>query len=146
MTLADMATLTYDFLVLGRGAEVTFFGTEGAAELAFPMYTLCRRDPVKERVLGKWEAADEDPSWSMTARSTSSSSAAGQPASRAAGTVAEFYRGDFAKDYPGVPPEKRAGRPGRGGPGLLAMCKPNLRVRKRGAREARPSRSSPRRA
>src|SRR5215470_4730981 len=32
--------LTYDYLVFGLGAEVNFFGTEGAAEHAFPMYTL----------------------------------------------------------------------------------------------------------
>src|SRR5262245_39190201 len=37
---AELEPLTYDYLVLGLGAEVNFFGTEGAAEHAFPMYTL----------------------------------------------------------------------------------------------------------
>ena len=36
----ELAPMTYDFLVLGLGAEVNFFGTDGAAEHAFPMYTL----------------------------------------------------------------------------------------------------------
>ena len=36
----EIAPLTYDYLVLGLGAEVNFFGTEGAEEHAFPMYTL----------------------------------------------------------------------------------------------------------
>jgi NADH dehydrogenase len=30
----------YDYLVLGLGAEVNFFGVEGAADHAFPLYTL----------------------------------------------------------------------------------------------------------
>src|SRR4249919_2549177 len=40
-----LAPITYDYLVLALGAQVNFFGTEGAAEHAFPMYTL--RDAVK---------------------------------------------------------------------------------------------------
>ena len=35
-----MAAIDYDYLVLGIGAQVNFFGVEGAAEHAFPMYTL----------------------------------------------------------------------------------------------------------
>ena len=34
-----LAPITYEFLVLALGAEVNFFGTEGAAEHAFPMYS-----------------------------------------------------------------------------------------------------------
>ena len=36
---AEMAPLEYDYLVVAAGAEVTFFGTDGAAEHAFPMYS-----------------------------------------------------------------------------------------------------------
>ena len=35
--------IAYDYLVLALGAQVNFFGTEGAAEHAFPMYTLRER-------------------------------------------------------------------------------------------------------
>ena len=55
---AEMAPLEYDYLVLAVGAEVTFFGTEGAAEHAFPMYTLADAVRLKEHVLERWEAAD----------------------------------------------------------------------------------------
>src|SRR5690242_42152 len=54
--------LEFDFLVLGLGAEVNFFGVEGAAELAFPLYTLADAVRLKEHVLRAWEAADKDPS------------------------------------------------------------------------------------
>src|SRR5262245_51128967 len=41
----DGEGLDYDYLVLGLGAQVNFFGTDGAAEHAFPMYTL--KDAVR---------------------------------------------------------------------------------------------------
>ena len=63
-----MAPLTYDYLVLALGAEVNFFGTDGAAEHAFPMYTLPDAVRLKEHVLQKWEAADKDPASSRMAR------------------------------------------------------------------------------
>ena len=37
---ADMAPLQYDYLVVGLGAVVQFFGCNGAAENAFPLYTV----------------------------------------------------------------------------------------------------------
>ena len=54
--------ITYDYLVFGLGAEVNFFGTEGAAEHAFPMYTLPHAVRLKDHLLERWEAADRDPS------------------------------------------------------------------------------------
>ena len=59
---AEMAPLTYDYLVLALGAGVNFFGVEGAAEHAFPLYTLADAVRLKEHVLERWEAADRDPS------------------------------------------------------------------------------------
>ena len=58
---AKMAPLTYDYLVLALGATVNFFGTEGASEHGFPMYTLADAVRLKDHVLRKWEAADLDP-------------------------------------------------------------------------------------
>jgi len=58
---AEIAPLTYDYLVLGLGAEVNFFGTEGAAEHAFPMYTLPDALRLKNHVLRKWRDADREP-------------------------------------------------------------------------------------
>ena len=37
---AGMDPLGYDYLVLALGARVNFFGVQGTAEHAFPMYTL----------------------------------------------------------------------------------------------------------
>ena len=43
--------LTYDYLVLALGAEVNFFGVKGAAEHAFPLYTLADAVRLTEHVL-----------------------------------------------------------------------------------------------
>ncbi len=54
-----------------------------------------------------------------------------------AGALAELYRGDFARDYPGIPQEKARIVLVEAGAEIFAMFKPNLRdVRERGAREA----------
>ncbi len=46
-----MAPLAYDYLVLALGAKVNFFGVDGAAEHAFPMYTLADAVRLKEHLL-----------------------------------------------------------------------------------------------
>ena len=58
---AEMAPLSYDYLVIALGAEVNFFGAEGAVDHAFPMYTLPDAVRLKDHVLSRWEAADKDP-------------------------------------------------------------------------------------
>jgi len=137
VTLADMAPLTYDFLVLGLGAEVTFFGTEGAAEHAFPMYTLTDAIRLKEHVLGKWEAADKDPSLIEDGALNIVVVGGGPTGVESAGAIAELYRGDFARDYPTVQQEKARIVLVEAGPDVFGMFKPNLRTYTREALEKR---------
>ena len=137
VTLADMAPLTYDYLVLGLGAEVTFFGTEGAAEHAFPMYTLTDAIRLKEHVLGRWEAADKDPSLIEDGALNIVVVGGGPTGVESAGAIAELYRNDFARDYPGVPQEKARIVLVEAGPDVFGMFKPNLRTYTREALEKR---------
>ena len=57
-----MDPIDYDYLVIALGAQVSFFGVDGASDHAFPMYTLEDALRLKEHVLRRWEAADRDPS------------------------------------------------------------------------------------
>jgi NADH dehydrogenase len=137
VTLGEMAPLTYDFLVLGLGAEVTFFGTEGAAEHAFPMYTLPDAIRLKEHVLGKWEAADKDPSLIEDGALNIVVVGGGPTGVESAGAIAELYRNDFARDYPGIAQEKARVILVEAGPEVFGMFKPNLRTYAKEALEKR---------
>ena len=60
-----LAPISYDYLVFGLGAQVNFFGTDGAAEHGFPMYTPPPRGPAQgppARALGGRRQGSE-PSW-----------------------------------------------------------------------------------
>src|SRR5215813_9426642 len=91
----------YDYLVFGLGAEVNFFGTEGAADHAFPMYTLPNAVRLKDHVLERWEAADRDPNLIEGGVLNVVVVGGGPTGVETAGAIAELYRGDFDKDYPG---------------------------------------------
>ena len=126
--LEGMAPLTYDYLVLALGAEVTFFGTEGAAEHAFPMYTLTDAVRLKEHVLGRWEAADKDPSLVGDGALNVVVVGGGPTGVESAGGIAELYRGDFEKDYPSVSQESARVVLVEAGSEVFSMFKPNLRA------------------
>jgi NADH dehydrogenase len=125
---AEMAPLTYDYLVLALGAEVNLFGTDGAAEHAFPMYTLRDAVRLKEHVLGRWEAADKDAALVDDGALNVVVVGGGPTGVETAGALAELYRGDFAKDYPQVPRDAARIVLVEAGPEVFAMFKPNLRA------------------
>jgi len=135
--LSEMSPLTYDYLVLGLGAEVNFFGTEGAAEHAFPMYTLADAVRLKDHVLGRWEASDKDTALIDDGALNVVVVGGGPTGVESAGALAELYRGDFTRDYPQVPPEKAQVILVEAGPEVFSMFKPNLRAYAVKALEAR---------
>jgi NADH dehydrogenase len=54
-------TIEGDILVLAAGAQANFFGTPGAAEHAFPLYSLADAERLRTRILALFEDADRDP-------------------------------------------------------------------------------------
>jgi NADH dehydrogenase len=124
----EVAPIAYDYLVLGLGAEVNFFGTAGAPEHAFPMYTLPHAVKLKDHLLERWEAADRDPNLIEDGALNVVVVGGGPTGVETAGAMAELYRGDFAKDYPGVVREDAKVILVEAGPELFGMFKPNLRA------------------
>jgi len=51
-----------DYLVLAAGAQANFFGTPGAAEYSYPLYSLHDAQQLRSRILAMLESADRDPS------------------------------------------------------------------------------------
>ena len=76
---------------------------EGAAEHAFPMYTLPHAVRLKDHVLERWEAADKDPTLVADGALNVVVVGGGPAGVETAGAIAELYRGNFAKDYRNVP-------------------------------------------
>jgi NADH dehydrogenase len=118
--------ITYDYLVFALGAEVNFFGTEGAAEHAFPMYTLPHAVRLKDHLLERWEAADRDPKLIDDGALNVVVVGGGPTGVETAGAIAELYRGVFTKDYPGVAEEQARVILVEAGPELFSMFKPKL--------------------
>jgi NADH dehydrogenase len=121
-----MKPLAYDYLVVGLGAKVNFFGAEGAAEHSFPMYTLADAVRLKEHVLGRWEAADKDPALIDDGALNIVVVGGGPTGVESAGALAELYRGDFARDYPDVSQDKARVILVEAGPNVFSMFKENL--------------------
>jgi NADH dehydrogenase len=123
----EIGPISYDFLVFGLGAEVNYFGTAGAPDHAFPMYTLPHAVHFKDHLLERWEAADRDPKLIEDGALNVVVVGGGPTGVETAGALAELYRGDFAKDYPGVRPEDARVTLVEAGPELFGMFKPKLR-------------------
>ena len=132
-----LAPITYDYLVLALGAQVNFFGTEGAAEHAFPMYTLRDAIKLKDHVLERWEAADKDSALVDDGALTVVVVGGGPTGVETAGALAELYRSNFVTDYPSLPQEKARVVLVEAGDEIFAMFKPNLREYAKDALEKR---------
>jgi NADH dehydrogenase len=123
----ELEPITYDYLVFGLGAEVNFFGTKGAADHAFPMYTLPHAVRLKDHLLERWEAADQDASLVDDGGLNIVVVGGGPTGVETAGAIAELYRSMFAKDYPKLPQDQARVILVEAGPELFSMFKPNIR-------------------
>jgi NADH dehydrogenase len=123
----DLAPITYDYLVYGLGAEVNFFGTDGAADHGFPMYTLPHAVRLKDHVLERWEAADRDPSLADDGALNLVVVGGGPTGVETAGAFAELYRAEFARDYKSLADAEARLIVVEAGAELFPMFKPKLR-------------------
>jgi NADH dehydrogenase len=123
----ELEPLDYDYLVLGLGAEVNFFGVEGAAEHAFPLYTLPDAVRLKNHVLERWEHADRKPELVEDGALNVVVVGGGPTGVETAGALAELYNGVFKKDYPDVPEGTATITLVEAGPEVFPMFKPDIR-------------------
>jgi NADH dehydrogenase len=124
---AELKPLSYDYLVFGLGAEVNFFGVEGAADHAFPLYTLSDAVRLKNHVLRQWEAADKDQALIEDGALNIVVVGGGPTGVETAGALAELYSGVFRRDYPDVPEDAARITLVEAGPEIFSMFKPELR-------------------
>ena len=125
---AQMDPLTYDYLVLGLGAEVNFFGVDGAADHSFPLYTLADAVRLKDHVLERWEAVDQRPELADDGALNMVVVGGGPTGVETAGAMAELYNGVFRKDYPDISSEQAKIVLVEASPEIFAMFKEDIRA------------------
>jgi NADH dehydrogenase len=127
VTFGELDPLSYDYLVLSLGAEVNFFGVEGAADHAFPLYTLADAVRLKDHVLRAWEEADRKPEVIEDGALNVVVVGGGPTGIETAGALAELYNGVFRKDYPDVAADQAKITLVEAGPELFPMFKEDIR-------------------
>jgi NADH:ubiquinone reductase (H+-translocating) len=118
--------LTYDYLVIALGAQVNFFGVEGAQENAFPLYTLPDAMRLRNHVLGRWEAADRDPSLVDDGALNVVVVGGGPTGIESVGALAELYSSNLSEDYPDVRMEQARLTLVEAGPTLFPMFRRDI--------------------
>lgn len=103
VALLDQPPLPFDHLVVAGGASVTWFGTPGAAEHGFALYTLADATRLRNHVVRRFEAADTDPSELDGGGLTFVVVGGGPTGVETAGALAELFAMVFRKDYPALP-------------------------------------------
>jgi NADH:ubiquinone reductase (H+-translocating) len=134
---AELQPIVYDYLVLALGAEVNFFGTSGAADHAFPMYTLADAIRLKEHVLRNWQASDKDGTLAEDGALHIVVVGGGPTGVETAGALAELYTSNLAKDFPDLSRDHARITLVEASPELFAMFKENLREYTKDALEER---------
>ncbi len=127
VNFAEMPALSYDHLVLALGAQVNFFGVDGAAEHAYPLYTLADAVRLKDHILERWEAADRDPTLVQDGALNVVIVGGGPTGVESAGALAELYRSNFSEDYPNLPQDEARLTLVEAGPMLFSMFKTDIR-------------------
>lgn len=125
--LDDNEELTYDYLVLAGGATVNYFGTPGAAENAFPLYTLMNAVRLRNQVMQQFEAADRDPSVIDDGALNFVIVGAGPTGVETAGALSDLFYNLLPRDYHQLAAEKARIILIEMGQEVLAQFKENLR-------------------
>jgi NADH dehydrogenase len=122
----DREPLEYDYLVLALGAEVEFFGVEGAGLHGYPLYTLRDAVRLKEHVVSRWEEADRNPSLIADGALNVVIVGGGATGVESAGALGELYRNVFSEDFPDIDQEHARLILVEAGHALLPMFKKDI--------------------
>src|SRR5260370_1448552 len=104
--LDDGNQIAYDYLVLAGGATVSYFNTPGAAEHAFPLYTLMNAVTLRNRILERFEAADRDPTLIEDGVLNFVIVGAGPTGVEIAGALSDLFYNLLPRDYHQLATEK----------------------------------------
>ena len=102
VTSTDGGEWTGDALVLAAGSQPNFFGTSGAPENSFPLYSLDDATRLRSRILGLLEQVDRDPSLVDRGALNFVIVGGGPTGVEVAGAIADMVRVTVPAEYHGV--------------------------------------------
>jgi NADH dehydrogenase len=120
--------IAYDYLVLAGGATVNYFNTPGAAEHAFPRYTLIDAVKLRNRIIEQFEAADREPTLIKEGALNFVIVGAGPTGVETAGALADLFYNLLPHDYHQLATENARVIMVEMGQEVLAQFRDNLRV------------------
>jgi NADH dehydrogenase len=120
--------IAYDYLVLAGGTTVNYFSTPGAAEHAFPLYTLTNAVKLRNRILERFEAANSEPALIEEGALNFVIVGAGPTGVETAGALADLFYNLLPRDYHQLATENARIIIVEMGQEVLAQFKENLRV------------------
>ena len=126
--LKDGTQISYDYLVLAGGTTVNYFNTPGAAEHAFPLYTLMNAVKLRNRILERFEATDRDPALIDDGALNFVIVGAGPTGVETAGALSDLFYHLLPRDYHQLATEKARIIMVEMGKEVLAPFKDNLRA------------------
>ncbi len=91
-----------DFLVLAAGSRANFFGTAGADEHTYPLYSLRDAELLRSRILSVLECADRDPSLVAKGALNFVIVGAGPTGTEMAGAFGDMAHGGMKKTFHGL--------------------------------------------
>jgi NADH:ubiquinone reductase (H+-translocating) len=107
LVLTDGPDFSYDYLVLATGSVPQYFGVEGAADFAFPLYSLPQGMRLRSHILRCFERATQTPEAEARRRMLTCVIVGGGPTGvEYAGALAELTHGPLIKDYPVLDPRE----------------------------------------
>jgi len=124
----DGDEITFDYLVLAGGATVNYFGTPGASEHGFPLYTLMNAVKLRNQVMQQFEAANRDPAMIDDGALTFVVVGAGPTGVETAGALSDLFYNLLPQDYHQLATEKARIIVVEMGHEVLATFQENLRA------------------
>lgn len=102
VTFDDWEPQGYDYLIVGLGARANFFGTAGADEHAFPLYTLPQAVRLKQHLLMRFEEAAKNPALVDEGYLDVVIVGGGATGVETSGALSELFYHVFPEDYPTI--------------------------------------------
>ncbi len=103
VTTVHNKTFHYDYLVLAAGSVANFFGTPGADQHSYPLYSLHDAELLRSRILSVLEAADRDHSLIAKGALNFILVGAGPTGTEMSGTMGDMIHHAFKQQYPNLP-------------------------------------------